>query len=126
MNLEPVYADPLSDHMGITLIRVEPGYAEAIMMVKPELLNAHGTTHGGSVFALADVVFSAASNSHGPIALALDVHISFVKATQAGDSLRAVAREENLSKRTGLYRMEITDSCNELVAIAEGRVLRKT
>ncbi|HWP97351.1 MAG TPA: hotdog fold thioesterase [Syntrophomonadaceae bacterium] len=117
--------DPLARHLGITLLEVGPGYAKATMESKPELLNALGITHGAALFALTDVTFGAASNSHGPVALALDVHISFVKATQAGEILQATAREENLTFKTGLYRMEVTDKNDQIVAIAEGRVIRK-
>jgi len=88
--------------------------------VTPELLNGAGLTHGSTVFALADIVFAAASNSHGPLALALNVSINFVKATSAGAVLTAVAREENLTRRTGLYRLEVRDEKGDLVALAEG------
>lgn len=117
--------DPLARHLGIQLTEVKPGYARAFLEVKPEHLNGVGVTHGGTIFSLADVVFAAASNSHGPVALALNVHISFLKATTAGETLTAVAREENLTTKTGLYRMEVKDSKEELVAVAEGMVYRK-
>lgn len=117
--------DPLAGHLGITLLEVEAGYAAASMEVKPELLNAYGITHGAAIFALADVVFGASSNSHGPLALALDIHISFIKATRVGQVLHATAREENKTSRTGLYRMEVTDEQGERVAVAEGRVIRR-
>lgn len=107
------------------MLKVVDGYAEASLEVKPELLNGAGITHGAAIFALADVVFGAASNSHGPAALALDVQISFIKATKAGEVLRASAREVNLTTRTGLYRMEVMDGNGQLVAVAEGRVIRK-
>jgi len=63
------------------------------MKVTPELLNGEGLTHGGAIFGLADLVFAAASNSHGNLALALNVNISFIKATRGGTILKAVARE---------------------------------
>lgn len=118
--------DALARHLGIELNEVGPGYACATMEVKPEHLNGVGVTHGGAIFSLADVVFAAASNSHGPVALALDVHISYLKATTAGETLTATAREENLTAKTGLYRMEVRDSKGELVAVAEGLVYRKS
>jgi len=117
--------DPLAQYLGITLVEVGEGYASASMEVKPELLNGHGITHGAAIFAMADVVFGAASNSHGPSALALDAHISFVKATKLGEILRAEARVENLTSKTGLYRMEVVDGDGHMVAVVEGRVIRK-
>lgn len=86
----------------------------------PELLNGAGLTHGSAVFALADIVFAASSNSHGTLALALNVNINFLKATTEGAVLTAVGREENRTRKTGLYRLEVRDEEGDLVAVAEG------
>ncbi len=118
--------DALAKYLGISLIEVEPGRAKAVMEVKPELTNGVGLTHGGAIFSLADIVFAAASNAHGPIALALDVDIKFLKATGVGEVLTATAQEENLTRKTGLYRMEVRDSSGDLVALASGLVYRKS
>lgn len=123
--LENTHRDPLAHHLGINFLEIGDGYAAATMEVKPELLNGKGITHGAAIFALADSTFGAASNSHGPSALAMDIHISFIKATKQGEVLRATAKEENLTAKTGLYRMEVVDGNGQLVAIAEGRVIRK-
>jgi acyl-CoA thioesterase len=117
--------DSLARHLGINLIEVKPGYARATLKVKPELLNGVNVTHGGAIFSLADVVFAAASNSHGPVALALNVNIHFLKTTTEGIILTATAREENLTRKTGLYRMEVKDEGGDLVALAEGVVYRR-
>ncbi|WP_227764632.1 PaaI family thioesterase [Zhaonella formicivorans] len=118
--------DALAKHLGIRLLEMKPGYARAVMEVKPELLNGAGITHGGALFSLADFAFAAASNAHGPLALALNVNINFLKATTVGTILTATACEENLTKKTGLYRMEVLDDKGELVALAQGTVYRKT
>lgn len=110
----------MARHLGISLTEIRPGYASATLKVTPELLNGARLTHGSTVFALADIVFAAASNSHGPLALALNVSINFLKATGEGAVLTAVAREENLTRKTGLYRLEVKDEKDDLVAIAEG------
>jgi len=118
--------DALARHLGIKLLEIKPGYALGVMEVRPELLNGVGVTHGGSIFGLADVVFAAASNSHGPVALALNVNIQFLKTTGVGAVLTATAREENLTRKTGLYRMEVRDQNGEVIALAEGLVYRRT
>lgn len=117
--------DALARHLGIKLTEMKPGYASATMEVTPELLNGAGLTHGSAIFALADIVFAAASNAHGPVALALNVNINFLKATTRGAILNAVAREENLTRRTGLYRLEVKDDSGDLVALAEGLAYRR-
>jgi len=118
--------DAFARLLGIELTEIKPGYASTTMKVTPELLNGEGLTHGGAIFGLADLVFAAASNSHGNLALALNVNISFIKATRGGTILKAVAREESLTRKTGLYRMEVRDENGELVALAEGLAYRRS
>lgn len=117
--------DAFARYMGIKLIEMKPGYATATMEVTQELLNGEGLTHGSAIFALADIVFAAASNAHGPVALALNVNINFLKATTKGAILTAIAREENLTRKTGVYRLEVKDDSGDLVALAEGLAYRR-
>ncbi len=116
--------DAFARYLGINLLEIKQGYARASMRVTSELLNGAGLTHGSAVFALADIVFAAASNSHGSLALALNVSISFLKATSEGSLLTAVAREENLTRKTGLYRLEVREESGDLVALADGVAYR--
>lgn len=81
--------DAFARLLGIELTEIRPGYASATLKVTPDLLNGEGLTHGGAIFGLADLVFAAASNSHGNLALALNVNISFLKATRGGAVLTA-------------------------------------
>ncbi|WP_051276177.1 hydroxyphenylacetyl-CoA thioesterase PaaI [Desulfovirgula thermocuniculi] len=117
-------ADPFAAFLGIELVEVGPGFARARMAVTAEMVNAHGTTHGGAIFSLADAAFAAASNSHGVPAVALDMHISYLRKSAPGDVLVATAREENLTRRTGLYRIVVENQRQEAVAIAAGLVYR--
>ncbi len=116
--------DAFARYLGINLLEIKPGYARATMRVTSELLNGAGLTHGSAVFALADIAFAAASNSHGSLALALNVSISFLKATSEGSLLTAVAREENLTRKTGLYRLEVREENGGLIAMADGIAYR--
>ena len=117
--------DALAKYLGIEIEEIRPGYARARMKVTEHLLNGVNVTHGGAVFSLADVVFAAASNAHGPVALALNVNINFFRPTKSGDTLIAEATEENLTKQTGVYRMEVKNEKKQKVAVAHGTVFRK-
>lgn len=117
--------DRYAQHNGIELVEVKPGYAKTTMVVQEHHLNAVNVTHGATVFGLVDVAFAAASNSHGQVALALNMNISLVKATTTGAVLTATAMEDNLTNRTGLYRIVVEDETGDLVAVAEGLVFRK-
>lgn len=122
--LERINKDAFARHLGIELVEMKKGYARAIMKVTPVLLNGAGVTHGSAVFALADLVFAAASNSHGPVALGLNVNIHYLKATKSGALLTGIAREVNQTRKTGVYHIEVKDESGELVAMASGLAYR--
>jgi acyl-CoA thioesterase len=118
--------DPFANWLGATIEAIEPGYCRAALVVTASMRNFHGMTHGGLVFALGDIAFGAASNSHGQVALALDVTISFIRATKVGDHLVAEAREVHLGGPTALYEIVVNErSSGQLVARSQATVYRK-
>jgi len=117
--------DPFAQFMGIELLEVRLGYSKVSMVVAEHMVNFHGIPHGGAIFSLADAAFAAAGNSHGQVAVALNVNISFLAAVPVGARLIAEATEENLGRRTALYRMAVTAEDGTLVALCHGIVYRK-
>ena len=117
--------DPYARFLGIELLALEKGYSKVMMTVGEHMLNFHGMPHGGVIFSLADAAFAAASNSHGQVAVALNVSISFLAAVPLGTRLYAEATEESLGGRTALYRLAVTTENGTLVALAHGTVYRK-
>jgi acyl-CoA thioesterase len=117
--------DHFAAHSNVELVSVSPGGARARMTIGPHHLNGLGTVMGGAIFTLADFAFAAASNSHGPVAVALNVSISFLKAVRHG-VLWAEARELSKSSKIGSYTVEEKDDQGELVAIFQGVAYRKS
>lgn len=123
--LQRIGEDPYARFLGIELLQLNKGYSKVAMTVGHNMLNFHGMPHGGVIFSLADAAFAAASNSHGQVAVALNVSISFLAAVPLGTRLYAEATEENLGGRTALYRLAVTTEEGALVALAHGTVYRK-
>jgi len=118
--------DQIAKMMNIQIESVEKGSCQLTMKVTPQHLNAAGVLHGGATFALADVAFAIASNSHNRIALSVDSNIKFLTACQAGESLIATAKEISLGKTIAHYQIEIKRvSDNKLSALFTGSVFRK-
>ena len=86
---------------GARLAEAREGYARVTMRLRPDHLNGVGVVQGGAVFTLADFAFAVASNSHGTVAVALDVTITFARASRTG-VLTAEAVEESVSRRVGM------------------------
>jgi acyl-CoA thioesterase len=128
--MDPDLLQKITDHpfarlLGMEVVDVSPGQASVRMTVREEMLNAMGTPHGGAVFALADTALAVASNSHGPMAVALDVSITYCRPAPVGAVLTATAVEENLTRSTGLYNITVTSEDGKLIAVARGTVFRK-
>ena len=116
--------DALADHLGIELNDVSTGSASARMQVQAHHRNSYGSVHGGALYALADVVFATASNSHGRVAVAIEANMSYFKAVSAG-TLTATAEEVSRSHKLATYDIRITDDDDDLVARFTGTVYRK-
>jgi len=117
--------DRFAAHCGIELLGVSAGQARARMSLRPDHLNGLGSVQGGAIFTLADFAFAAASNSHGPVAVAINVSISFIKAAGTG-TLWAEAREVSRNFKLGSYTVEVKDDAGDLVALFQGLAYRKT
>ena len=117
--------DQFAERANIELLSVSPGQARAKMTLHPHHLNGYGTVQGGAIFTLADFAFAAASNSHGSIAVAVNVSITFMKAGTAG-TLWAEAKEVSKNFKLGSYTVEVKDDQGELVALFQGLAYRKS
>lgn len=114
--------DAAAHLLGITVVDVAPGRAVARMIVRPDMVNGHGTCHGGIIFTLADTAFAHASNSHGPPAVAAAASIDFLRPAPAGATLTATAVEQFHRGRTGLYDVVVTATDEgDVVARFHGR-----
>jgi len=116
--------DHYAAHSNVELLTAGPGRATAKMVLQPHHLNGLKTVHGGAIFTLADFTFAVACNSHGTMAVALDVSIVFMKAAITG-TLWAEAKEASKNFKVGLYQVDIKDDAGDLVAQFQGVAYRK-
>jgi acyl-CoA thioesterase len=121
---DKVAKDPYAGLLGISVDAVEEGYAGTSVVITPDMLNFLGMVHGGLIFSLADVAFSAVSNRDHSPSYALDVSGSFLRSAQVGDTVVAEARLVHTTRRTGVYRMDVKLG-GELLATFNGTVFRK-
>src|SRR4030066_1963159 len=94
--------DRFAQHSGIELLEIGEGRAKAKMTIGDQHLNGVDLVHGGAIFTLADLVFAAASNSHGTVAVAINASIWFVKAARQG-TLYAEGREVSRNPKLATY-----------------------
>ena len=114
--------DKATQSLGMQLISVSAGSAELAMLVRPDMINGHGTCHGGLIFTLADSAF--ACNTYDDRTVAQHAQISFIAPAMSGDKLIAHAVERSRTGRSSIY--DITVTLEDGKQIAEFRGLSRT
>jgi len=109
--------DKYARHLGVELVLVEKGHAVARMEISDEHVNFLGTVHGGAIFSVADVAFSAAANSEGKRSVAIHIAIDYLSAPGDTPYLEADVRETARAGRVGHYAMQVRGASGETVAV---------
>lgn len=104
----------------LTLDEAGEGFALCSMRVRGDMLNGHGSAHGGVIFALADTAFAWACNSRNVKTVAQGASISFLSPVESGERLTAEAQESALQGRSGVYDVRVTGEDGRVVAIFQG------
>ena len=120
-----VSEEPFARKMNLQLVELDAGYSVVEMTFREDMENIFGMAHGGAIFALIDEAFETAGNSHGTVAVALNMNITYTAAPSPGVRLRAVAKEVNLTRRTATYDIRVTDENDKLIAVCSALVYRK-
>lgn len=120
-----VAAEPFAQKFGIRLVELKAGYSRVEMSFTADMENIFGMAHGGAIFALIDTAFETACNSHGTMAVALNVTVNYLAAASPGVKLIAEAREVNLTRKTGNYEINVREETGQLIAICQALAYRK-
>ena len=119
---DKMYAkDRASKALGIEIEIPQAGSAVATMYVRNEMVNGFDICHGGLVFTLADTAFAFACNAYDELTVAGSGSIEFMRPSVRGDQLRAVATEQHRGRKSGIYKVEVKNQDDKLVALFQGR-----
>jgi len=124
--VEYIQRDPFARFLGANVEILKPGHSRVTLTITDEMVNFHGLTHGGVIFAIGDMAFAAACNSYGQTAVGLNIGINFLNATTSGDQLVAEAVEQTTNGPVALYDITIrNDRTGEIVAKSQNLAYRK-
>jgi acyl-CoA thioesterase len=105
---------------GVEIEEAREGYARIRMTIRADMLNGHGTAHGGMIFALADSAFAYACNSRNMKTVAAQASIAFLDAAREGELLVAEAQEAALAGRSGVYNVSVRGGDGRVIAEFQG------
>ncbi len=120
-----VTREPLPRLLGIRLVELRTGFAVVEMIYEPAKMdNLFRRAHGGALFALIDEAFETAGQTHGTVAVALNVNVTYVSSPDPGACLRAEAREVSRTKKTASYSIQVKDAEGRLMATCQALAYR--
>ena len=105
---------------GVEIEEAREGYARVRMTIRADMLNGHGTAHGGMIFALADTAFAYACNGRNMKSVAAHASIAFLDAAREGEMLVAEAQEAALAGRSGVYNVSVRGEDGRAIAEFQG------
>jgi 1,4-dihydroxy-2-naphthoyl-CoA hydrolase len=114
----------LPDWLGITFSEGGEGYLVAEMEVREDLLTPFGNLHGGVIAVMVDHVLGSVMYPvmpRGWWAATTEFKVNYTAPVRDG-KLRAEARILNMTKRTSVVRIDVTND-DRLVCIAQGTCL---
>jgi acyl-CoA thioesterase len=118
-----LHQDAATAALGVQVVALAPGRATMRMTVRPDMVQGHGTCHGGIVFSLADSAFAAACNgrAHGAV-FAASAEITWVAPAFLDDTLVAQAVEHTRYGRNGITDVTVTrERDGAVLALFRGR-----
>jgi len=120
-----VEKEPFALALNMKLVELELGYSAVEMTYDPSTMNnIYDRAHGGAIFGLIDEAFEAAGQTEGTVAVALNVSVTYVSSPEAGQRLRAEAREVSRTKKTAGFDITVADKDGNLIATCQALAYR--
>ncbi len=109
----------------IELVELDTGTSAVEMVYQPDMMsNIYDRAHGGAIFALIDEAFETACQTHGTIAVALNVNVTYIASPEDNSRLRAEAREISRTKKTASYDINVYGPDRKLIATCQALAFR--
>jgi len=113
--------DPYVQSQGIELICIDETSSVLEMMITADQRSFLQAAHGGCLFSLADTAFGLTANCAGTVSVGIDTHMAYIRGCEVGDRIRAEAHEVSRSRRTAIYRVNLSRD-GDVVATFTGTV----
>lgn len=104
---------PFINHLGISLVSVDPNEVRMSMALRPEFMNSNAVGHGGVIYTLADHTAAIASNIFGD-AVGHSSNMTYHRPL-VSDRVEAVATRVNSSRNFDVEEVRVI-SAGKLIA----------
>ncbi|MGL4234200.1 MAG: hydroxyphenylacetyl-CoA thioesterase PaaI [Casimicrobium sp.] len=116
--------DHVAHALAMKVEQVGLGSATVSMVVRKDMVNGHNICHGGYMALLCDSAFAYACNSYNQVTVASGFSIELLAPAKLGDTLVALAVEQSLRGRSGVYDVKLTNQNGDAIALFRGKSAR--
>ena len=104
-----------SSNSNIRIEKIDTGYAEGVLDIRPENLNMLGFVHGGYLATLADTVAGLGVIASGYAAVTANYGLNFLRPA-TGNQIRCIATAEKMGHTLCVMRVELFNDTSKPVA----------
>lgn len=113
--------DAFARWLGVEVLEAAPGHSVIRMTVRPDMVNAFGTSHGGVLFSFADSALALCTNAGGYVSVAVDCTVSYTKPVLPGHVLVARATEQSTTNTLAFCAVTVTNESQDGIACGHFR-----
>lgn len=114
-----ITANPFSAMLGMELLEFSEGIAKGRMCFTEDKTNPYGGMHGGCIYALADTITGLAAITYGYYVTTMNGSMNYLRPVKDTRYLYCNASVVHQGSHVGVYRCELFDDSEKLVATAE-------
>lgn len=100
---------------GVTVTKVEPGFAQGELEVGPDSINPYGNVHGGALATLTDTVAGCCACSRGGSCVTANCTMEFLRPA-TGPKIICTATPKKLGRTLSVVQAELHNAQGVLVA----------
>jgi acyl-CoA thioesterase len=109
--------NPVIKMLGMQVRQAQPGQVQLTMTIQENMVNSHGTCHGGFLFTFCDQTAGYTCMSRNEAAVTQTGQITYISPARLGEEIVAEGIELARSRRSGTYDVRLSGPDGRLVAL---------
>lgn len=107
--------NPFCQYLGLEFIELDNKFCKARIPFKKEILNPYGTTHGGALYSIADIVAGTVACLNGKYCTTVDGHMNYLEPATSKDFIYCEAKKVRGGKHLIVVKVKIKNDAGKLL-----------
>lgn len=113
--IEVLKNDVFANYLGVEFVEAKPGYVKAGIPFSDKVKNCYGTTHGGALYALADIVAGSLACMSGYFCTTVSGNLNYLLPAVSKDYIYLEAKTAREGSHLVVVNVELKDDEGKLL-----------